>query len=87
MLGEKAVSMAFKETNKAIDSGKYGMPAMETSAVGGAELDLRAAHHQAWQREDDPLRRPRCAAASALLRPAPRHSFYLSRTPSLSTSS
>ena len=38
MLGEKAGSMTFKETNKAIDSGKYGMPAMETSAVGGGKL-------------------------------------------------
>ena len=38
MLGNKAGSMTFKETNKAIDSGKYGMPGMETSAVGGGKL-------------------------------------------------
>ena len=38
MLGNKAGSMTFKETNKAIDSGKYGMPGMETSAVGSGKL-------------------------------------------------
>ena len=38
MLGDKAGSMTFKETSKAIDSGKYGMPGMETSAVGGGKL-------------------------------------------------
>jgi len=38
MIGDKAGSMTLKETNKAEDSGKYGMPAMETSAVGGGKL-------------------------------------------------
>ena len=30
--------MTFKVTNKAIELGKNGMPAMETSAVGGGKL-------------------------------------------------
>jgi hypothetical protein len=38
MLGEKAGSMTFKETSKAIPSGKYGLPAMETSTVGGGKM-------------------------------------------------
>ena len=38
MLGDKSGSMTFKETSKAADSGKYGMPAMETSAVGSGKL-------------------------------------------------
>jgi len=38
MLGEKAGSMTLKETSKPIDSGKYGLPAMETHNVGGGKL-------------------------------------------------
>ena len=38
MLGEKAGSMTLKETSKPIESGKYGLPAMETHNVGGGTL-------------------------------------------------
>ena len=38
MLGDKAGSMTLQETSKPIDSGKYGLPAMETSNVGGGKL-------------------------------------------------
>ena len=38
MLGEKAGSIALKETTKPINSGKYGLPAMETHNVGSGEL-------------------------------------------------
>jgi hypothetical protein len=38
MLGNKAGSMTFKETTKPFASGQYGMPAMETSIVGGGKL-------------------------------------------------
>ena len=38
MLGEKAGTFHFKETTKPIDSGKYGLPAMETHNVGGGNL-------------------------------------------------
>ena len=38
MLGDKAGSMTFKETSKPIESGKYGLPAMETHNVGGGKL-------------------------------------------------
>ena len=34
MLGDKAGSMTLQETSKPIDSGRYGLPAMETSTVG-----------------------------------------------------
>ena len=38
MLGEKAGTFHLKETTKPIDSGKYGLPAMETHNVGGGTL-------------------------------------------------
>ena len=38
MLGEKAGSIALKETTKPINSGKYGLPAMETHNVGSGVL-------------------------------------------------
>ena len=38
MLGDKAGSMTLQETSKPIDSGKYGLPAMETHNVGGGKL-------------------------------------------------
>ena len=38
MLGDKAGSMTFKETSKPFASGQYGLPAMETSIVGGGKL-------------------------------------------------
>ena len=38
MLGDKAGSMTLQETSKPIDSGRYGLPAMETSTVGGGKL-------------------------------------------------
>jgi hypothetical protein len=38
MLGEKAGTFQLKETTKPIDSGKYGLPAMETHNVGGGNL-------------------------------------------------
>ena len=38
MLGKNTGSMAFKETNNPIDSGKFGLPAMETSISGGGKL-------------------------------------------------
>ena len=38
MLGEKAGTFQLKETTKPIDSGKYGLPAMETHNVGGGTL-------------------------------------------------
>ena len=38
MLGERAGSFHLKETTKPIDSGKYGLPAMETHNVGGGNL-------------------------------------------------
>ena len=38
MLGDRAGSMNLQETSKAIDSGQYGLPAMETTTVGGGKL-------------------------------------------------
>jgi hypothetical protein len=38
MLGKNTGSMTFKETNNPIDSGKFGLPAMETSISGGGKL-------------------------------------------------
>ena len=38
MLGDKAGSMTLQETSKPIDSGQYGLPAMETNTVGGGKL-------------------------------------------------
>ena len=38
MLGDKAGSMTFQETSKPIDSGKYGLPAMDTHTVGSGKL-------------------------------------------------
>ena len=38
MLGNKVGSMTVQETSKPIDSGKYGLPAMETHNVGGGQL-------------------------------------------------
>jgi len=38
MLGEKAGTLTLKETTKPIDSGKYGLPAMETHNVGSGTL-------------------------------------------------
>ena len=38
MLGDKAGSMIFQETSKPIDSGKYGLPAMDTHTVGSGKL-------------------------------------------------
>ena len=38
MLGNKAGSMTLQETSKPIDSGQYGLPAMETNTVGGGKL-------------------------------------------------
>ena len=38
MFGDKAGSMTLQETSKPIDSGRYGLPAMETSTVGGGKL-------------------------------------------------
>ena len=38
MLGNKAGSMILQETSQPIDSGKYGLPAMETSNVGSGKL-------------------------------------------------
>ena len=44
MLGKNTGSMTFKETNNPIDSGKFGLPAMETSISGGGKhLPLREA--------------------------------------------
>ena len=44
MLGDKAGSMTLQETSKPIDSGKYGLPAMETHNVGGGKgVHLRVA--------------------------------------------
>jgi len=38
MLGNKAGSMTLQETSKPIESGQYGLPAMETNTVGGGKL-------------------------------------------------
>ena len=38
MLGDKAGPLTLKETSKPIDSGKYGLPAMENSTVGSGKL-------------------------------------------------
>ena len=38
MIGYKAGSMTFQETSKPIDSGKYGLPAMDTHTVGSGKL-------------------------------------------------
>ena len=38
MLGDRAGSMNVQETSKPIDSGQYGLPAMETTTVGGGKL-------------------------------------------------
>ena len=38
MLEDKVGSMTFQETSKPIDSGKYGLPAMETHTVGSGKL-------------------------------------------------
>ena len=38
MIGDKAGSMTFQETSKPIDSGKYGLPAMDTHTVGSRKL-------------------------------------------------
>lgn len=38
MLGEKAGTFHLKETSKPIESGKYGLPAMETHNVGMGTL-------------------------------------------------
>ena len=38
MLGNKVGSMTLQETSQPIDSGKYGLPAMETSNVGSEKL-------------------------------------------------
>ena len=34
MLGDKIGSITFQETNKPMDSGKYGLPAMDITADG-----------------------------------------------------
>jgi len=38
MLGDKVGSMTLQETSKPIDSGKYGLPAMETHNKGAGTL-------------------------------------------------
>lgn len=38
MLGDKAGSMMFIETSEPIDSGKYGLPAMDTHTVGSEKI-------------------------------------------------
>jgi hypothetical protein len=38
MLGDRAGSMNVQETSKPIDSGQYGLPAIETTTVGGGKL-------------------------------------------------
>ena len=38
MLGEKAGTIILKETTKPIESGKYGLPAMETHNAGSGTL-------------------------------------------------
>ena len=38
MLGEKAGSMTFQETSKPMDSGRYGLPAMDVHTVGSGKL-------------------------------------------------
>ena len=38
MLEDKVGTMTFQETSKPIDSGKYGLPAMETHTVGSGKL-------------------------------------------------
>ena len=38
MLGDKAGSVTLQETSKPIESGQYGLPAMETSTVGSGTL-------------------------------------------------
>ena len=38
MIRDKAGSMTFQETSKPIDSGKYGLPAMDTHTVGSGKL-------------------------------------------------
>ena len=38
MLGDKVGSMIFQETSRPIDSGKYGLPAMDTHTVGSGKL-------------------------------------------------
>ena len=46
MLGDKAGSMTLQETSKPIDSGKYGLPAMETHNVGGGKLQAMMFKHE-----------------------------------------
>ena len=38
VLGDKVGSMTFQETSRSIDSGKYGLPAMDTHTVGSGKL-------------------------------------------------
>ena len=38
MLGDQVGSMTFQETSRPIDSGKYGLPAMDTHTVGSGKL-------------------------------------------------
>ena len=38
MLGEKAGTLTLKETTKPIESGKYGLPALETHNAGSGTL-------------------------------------------------
>ena len=47
MLGDKVGSMTLQETSKPIDSGKYGLPAMETHNKGAGTLLGHDVHAQA----------------------------------------
>ena len=38
MLGDKVGSMTFQETSRPIDSGKFGLPAMDTQTIGQGKL-------------------------------------------------